>query len=130
MASGIYTVKESESPEPIPVGIYSAKFADWEEKDDGQYGPYVRLEFEITSGEQKGTKRSLVASTKLKKGKDQKTTSKLFKIVSSLLGKEPSTEEKVSLKELVGTKCQIMIEDREGDEEGWQDITKVLPAKD
>lgn len=129
MAKGTYKVKEPEAPEPIPVGVYSAKLAGWEEKDDGKFGPYVILTFEITEGEQEGTKRSLVASTKLTKGKSQETTSKLFKAVSGLLGKEPGPDEEISLKDLEGKKCQIVVEDRPGNEEGWQDITKVMPAK-
>lgn len=129
MAKGKYTVKEPEAPEPIPVGMYKAKFTEWEEKENPKYGPYVRLVFEITDGEHTETTRSLVASTKLTKGKTKETTSKLFKVVSGLMGKEPKPDEEISLDDLVGTECQILIEDRPGDD-GWQEITKVVPRKE
>lgn len=129
MSDGIYIVKEPEAPEPIPVGMYPAKFVSWEEKTDGQHGPYVRLEFEITDGDYVKTKRSLIASSKLSKGKTQKTTSNLFKAISGLLGREPQPNEKVSLKELVGTECQILVEDGVGDKKDWQNISKIMPAK-
>ncbi len=129
MAEGKFTVKEPQAPEPIPVGVYPAKFTGWEHKEEGKYGSYVLLEFEINSGEQEGTKRSLAASAKLTKGKTPDTSSKLFRIVTALLGREPSPSEEVDLEELVETNCQILVEDRPGDEQGWQDISKVMPAK-
>ena len=129
MADGVYTVKEPEAPEPIPVGMYPAKFIAWDEKTDGVHGPYVRLEFEITEGDHNGTKRNLICSSKLTKGKTQETTSKLFRTITGLLGREPKQNETVGLKDLEGTQCQILVEDRPGDGEGWQDITKVMPAK-
>lgn len=129
MADGVYTVTEPAVPEPIPVGMYPAKFIAWEEKTDGVHGPYVRMEFEITSGDYEDTKRSLIASSKLTKGKTQETTSKLFRTITGLLGREPKPDEKISLNDLLETECQILVEDRPGDEEGWQDITKVMPAK-
>ena len=129
MSDGKFTVKEPQAPEPIPVGVYQAKLVSFEEKSGGQFGDYVRLEFEITEGEQKGTKRSYLASAKLTKGKNSKTTSKLFRAVSALMGKDPEPDDEVSLQELVDKKCQILVEDRSGNKEGWQDITQVMPAK-
>lgn len=129
MADGIYVVTEHEAPEPIPVGMYPAKLASWEEKTDGAHGPYIRLEFEITEGEYAKTKRSLIASSKLSKGKTVETTSKLFKTITGLLGREPQPNEKVSLTDLVGTECQILVEDGTGDKKDWQDISKVMPVK-
>lgn len=129
MSSGEFTVKEPTAPEPIEVGVYQAKFVGWEEKTDGVHGPYVRLEFEITEGDHAGTKRNLIASSKLTKGKTQETTSKLFRTITGLLGREPKPNEKVSLNDLLETECQILVENRPGDVEGWQDISKVMPAK-
>ena len=129
MPDGVYTVTEPAAPEPIPVGIYPAKFVAWEEKTDGKHGPYVRLEFEITEGEFKSTKRNLICSSKLTKGTTQETTSKLFRTITGLLGREPNPDEKIKLDDLLDSDCQILVEDRPGDKEGWQDITKVMPAK-
>jgi len=128
MSKGTFTVKEPEAPEPIPVGMYPAKFISWEEKSGGEYGDYVLLEFEVTDGDYAETKRNLIASSKLTKGKTQETTSKLFRAITGLLGREPEANEEVSLDNLLETKCQILVEDRPGDKEGWQDITKVMPA--
>ena len=127
VVKGVFKVKEPEVPEPIPVGMYPAKFVSWEAKS-GEYGDYIRLEFEITDGEYAETKRSLIASSKLTRGKTQETTSKLLRSLTGLLGREPETDEEVSLDDLLEKECQILIEDRPGDEEGWQDITKVMPA--
>jgi len=129
MSKGTYQVTEPQTPEPIPPGMYPAKLVKWEEKDTGQYGHYLRLEFEITDGKQAGTKRSFIASAKLTKGKNSETTSKLFQAVTSLLAREPQPNEEISFKDLLKTKCQILVEDRPGSEEGWQDITKIMPVK-
>lgn len=128
MPKKVFKVKEAEIPEPIPVGFYPAKLASWEEKEGGEFGDYVRLEFEIVDGEYSGITRSLIASSKLTKGKTQETTSKLFRAITGLLGREPKADEEISLDALVEAECQILVEDRSGDKEGWQDITKVLPA--
>ncbi len=45
------------------------------------------------------------------------------------MGKDPEPDDEVSLQELVDKKCQILVEDRSGNKEGWQDITQVMPAK-
>lgn len=129
MSNGIYKVKEAEVPEPIPVGMYAAKFERWEEKTDGNFGAYVLLEFGITEGNYKDTKRTLIASSKVTKGKTQETTSKLYHAVTGLLGREPNPDEEVKLDQLVGKDCMILVENRAGDKEGWQDITRVLPAQ-
>jgi len=125
----VLIAQEAAIPEPIDVGIYKAKLVSWEERENPQYGDYIRMEFEITTGEYKGTLRSLVASKKLTKGKTIETTSKLWKVVTGLRGLEPEKGEQVVLDDLVGTECQILIEDKVGSE-GWQEISKVLPAKD
>lgn len=126
---GTLIAQEASAPEPIEVGVYDAKLVSWEEKDNAQYGPYIRLEFEITSGEFKGTLRSLLASKKLTKGKTAETTSRLWKVVAGLRGSEPEKGEQIVLDDLVGTPCQILVEDKAGSDEGWQEISKVLPAK-
>ena len=126
--AGTYTVSEGKGVEPIDAGVYPAKLVSWEEKNDGQYGPYVRMEFEVTSGDYKGVKRSIVASTKLTKGKKGKHTSKLFTIVTALLGREPKSGEDISLKDLEGDGCQIIAEAPPEGEDEWQEI-KIIPAK-
>jgi hypothetical protein len=125
---GILIAQEAAVPEPIEVGMYKAKLVSWEEHENPQYGDYVRMEFEIVSGESEGTLRSLVASKKLTKGKTTETTSKLWKVVTGLRGSEPEKGEQVVLDDLVGTECQILIEDKAGSD-GWQEISKVLPIK-
>lgn len=123
-----FSVKEAEAPEPIPVGVYPAKFVSFDKQKDGSYGPYLRLDFEITEGDYAGTKRNLIASSKLTKGKTSETNSKLFNVVTGLLGREPRKDEAVSLKNLLETECQILVENKPGDE-GWQIISKIIPAK-
>lgn len=125
---GILIAQEAAIPEPIEVGVYNARFTKWEERENPQFGNYIRMEFEIVSGQYKGTVRSLVASKKLTKGKTVDTTSKLWKVVTSLRGSEPAKGEQVILDELISKECQILVEDKIGSE-GWQEISKVLPAK-
>jgi len=125
---GVLTAQEAAVPEPIDVGVYNATFVGWEQRENPQFGDYIRMEFEIASGEYKGTLRSLIASKKLTKGKTTETTSKLWKVVAGLRGSEPEKGEQVVLDDLVGTECQILVEDKAGSE-GWQEISKVLPAK-
>ena len=130
-SKGVFVVKAAQAPEPEPieVGVYDAKFVSWDEKDEGQYGPYIRLDFEITGPTNEGVKRNLVASRKLTRGKSTDTSSKLFKVVQALLGREPGEDEEVSLDDLIGTQCQILVEDKPGNKEGWQEISSVLKAK-
>lgn len=123
-------VKEAEAPEPIPVGMYQAKLTDIEKQEEGLYGDYVRLKFEIIEGDYKGVERKLICSFKLTKGKNRETNSKLFNTLTGLLGKEPEKDTEIELETLVGTECQIFVEDKE-EKDGivWQDVTKVLPAR-
>lgn len=124
-------VKEAEAPEPIPVGVYKAKLAGVEKEEEGIYGDYVRLKFEIAEGDYKGTERTQICSLKLTKGKNRETNSKLFNTLTGLLGKEPEKDAEIDLENLIGTECQIFVEDKE-EKAGvvWQDITRVIPAKD
>lgn len=128
-SKGVFVVKTAQAPEPIEVGMYQAKFISWDEKDEGQYGPYIRLDFEITGPTNEGVKRNLVASRKLTRGKSADTSSKLFKVVQALLGREPGEDEQVSLDDLIGTECQILVEDKPGSSEGWQEIASVHKAR-
>lgn len=118
------TVQESSVPEPIPVGVYKAKLTEIE-KGEGEYGTFLKLKFEITDGEHKGTERSTIAKLTLRKGKKN---SKLFDIVTALLGTQPETEQEISFNDLVGKACQILVKNRPGDAEGWQIISEVMPA--
>lgn len=118
------TVQESSVPEPIPVGVYKAKLTEIE-KGEGEYGTFLKLKFEITDGEHKGTERSTIAKLTLRKGKKN---SKLFDIVIALLGTQPETEQEISFNDLVDKPCQILVKNKLGDTEGWQIISEVMPA--
>lgn len=124
-------VKEAEAPEPIPVGVYQAKLTGIEKEEEGLYGDYVRLKFEVIEGDHKGVERNQICSFKLTHGKNRGTNSKLFNTLTGLLGKEPERGMEIELESLVGIECQIFVEDKE-EKDGivWQTITKVLPAKD
>jgi len=118
------TVQESSIPEPIPVGVYKAKLTEID-KGEGEYGTFLKLKFEITDGDHKGTERSTIAKITLRKGKKN---SKLFDIVTALIGVQPETEQEISFNDLVGKACQILVKNKPGDTEGWQIISEVMPA--
>ena len=124
-ATGTFIVEESQAPEPIPAGLYTASFTGWTRNEGGLYGPFMRLEFEINDGEYTGTKRSMVCSAKLKKGTTFEKSTKLFRAVVGISGQEPEPGESLNLDDLIGTNVQILVEG--SNEEGWQDVSKILP---
>ena len=119
------TVKEAAVPEPIPVGVYPAKLIDVEQ-GEGEFGEYLKLKFVITGGEKKGVERTTIASLMLVKGKK---TSKLYDIVTALLGKQPETDQTINFKELLDKECQILVKNKPGDTEGGQIILEVMAKK-
>lgn len=121
------TVTETESPKPIPEGLYKASVKEISE-GTGQYGDYLKFIFEITEGEHKGVTRSAVAAKKLSKTKDGKA-SKLFEFVKALSKKELDSGESLDLEGLVGTACHILVKnDKEKDGIVFQTISAVMPA--
>lgn len=121
------TVKETEAPEPIPEGLYKAVVKEIGE-DTGEYGDYVKFIFEISEGEYKGTERSLIASKKLSKSKSGKN-SKLYDIVKVWKKNSLENGEEITIDDLVGKKCQIVVKDgKEVDGVMFQKITDIMPA--
>lgn len=118
------TVKTTSAPEPIPTGVYQARLSELE-KSEGDFGPYLKLTFLITEGKYKDTERTTIASMKLSTG--AKNT-KLYDIVTALMGESPETSTEVDLSLLADKPCQILVKDKPGDKDGWQIISEVMPA--
>lgn len=118
-------VKENEPPKPIPEGTYKAVVKSLEEKE-GQFGKYVKIEFEITEGENKGTLRSAVASKKFSLSKSGKN-SKLYNLLGGFFKDKIASGETIRLNEVIGKKCQILIVNgKEVDGIVWQNVGKVF----
>jgi|GEM_PF-4429645 len=129
--SGEFTVTSGGTPpDPIEPGVYQAQFQSWEPKEGGKFGPCIRLEFVITEGVYKDTTRDLLTSAKISHGSSDDRTSKLYKIIRTLLKRDLDVGEKVNLDKLVGEKCKIFVEDNMKDEQNWQRVSQVLQAKE
>ena len=88
----------------VPAGSYDAKFKGIEEFNEGEYGPGVRLLYEVTSGEHAGEIASRICSQKFS------SKSNLFKFAGQLRGTEVSLGEDFDFAEFVGTTGKIMVE--------------------
>ncbi len=118
-------VKENEPPKPIPEGTYKAIVKSLDEKE-GQFGEYVRLEFEISDGEYKGTLRTTVASKKFSLSKTGRN-SKLYDLLGGFFKDKIASGETLNLNEVIGKKCQILVENgKETDGIVWQNVGKVF----
>jgi len=120
------TVTESENMKPVAEGLYQAAIVEVKE-DDGEFGPYVKVTFEIINGDYKGIIKTLVASLKLSKSKSGKN-SKLFDLVKAATKKEPDTGEEFDTDELIGKTFQILVKNgKEVEGVLYQDIKEVMP---
>lgn len=125
--NNILVTEGSGESSPIAEGLYKAVVKDIEEKT-GTSGIYLKISFEISDGEYKGTIRNSLASLKLSKSKDGKS-SKLFDIVKAVLQTEPPAGSSVDLTKLIGRNCQILVVNgRISNGTQYQEISKVLPA--
>lgn len=119
------TVKETEAQKPIPENLYLAKITEITESN-GNFGPFLKIVFEIAEGEYQGTTRSLVASKKLSKGKDGKS-SKLLEVVKSLTGAEPNKGETLDVESLIGKMCKVFVSNgKEKDGVVYQNVSQVI----
>jgi len=126
MAINNLTVKETEGGITVPEGLYQAKVKEIKE-NTGEFGPYVKLAFDITEGEFNGTTKTLVASLKMTRNKSGKN-SKLYDAAKAILKEEPKTGDSLDLNNLIGKTCQILIiNGKLLDGVQYQDISKVLP---
>ena len=121
-------VKKAESIKPIPSDIYPAKLVSIAE-NDGNFGKYFVLEFQITDGSYSGEKRTIVASDKLLRG--QKGNSKLLGILETLAGNQLSLDQEVDLEGYLGSRCRILVEEPKMKADILvQNIGKILPPKE
>ena len=98
--------------------------------EDGMYGPFVKMTFQILSGETengndaKGKKINAMMDATLS------PKSKLYPVVKALMGKEPPMGKTIDLKAYYGKKVKIFIEDKKkknDDGKRYQNVTKVKP---
>jgi len=119
-------VTESESMKPVAEGLYQAAIVEVKE-DEGEFGPYVKVTFEIIDGEYKGIIKNLVASLKISHSKSGKN-SKLYDLVKSATKQEPVVGEPFDTDTLMGKTCQILVKNgKEVEGVLYQDIKEVMP---
>jgi hypothetical protein len=96
--------------EGLPVGSYPAKFSSAEPFDNGstEYGPGVKLTFEVLHGEHQGQKASRICSIKLS------PKSNLFKFLQAFKGGKLEPGEQVDLLSFVGQQGMMIVEATEG----------------
>lgn len=98
-----FTVSAGEG---LPIGSYAAKFSSAEPFEDGasEYGPGVKLIFEVLQGEHQGQKSSRICSVKLS------PKSNLYKFLQAFKGGKLEAGEQVDLLSFVGVQGMMTVE--------------------
>ena len=92
----------------IPAGSYAAKFVE-AEGIENDFGPGVRLTWEVLQGDHRGAKTTRIVSQKL----GPKTN--LFKFVSALAGgRKPEAGDEIDLTAFYGVSGMLIVADCEG----------------
>jgi hypothetical protein len=96
--------------EGLPIGSYAAKFSSVEPFDNGssEYGPGVKLTFEVLQGEHQGQKASRICSVKLS------PKSNLYKFLQAFKGGKLEFGEQIDLNSFVGQQGMMIVEATEG----------------
>ena len=97
-----------QEPSGVPVGGYAAEYVGAEAfENESEYGPGVKLKWQILDGEHQGTEASRIVSQKLS------PKSNLCKFVKALKGSDIAAGEEVDLQSYVGTRGMIVVEEVE-----------------
>ena len=112
----------------IQEGAYVAEFTNYEERPGLKFGDAISLKFKITDSKSDsyGIILDMLCSDKFSKGKKN---SKLFDVVTALLGEEPKKDADLDLDSLKDTMCQIIVKTKENEGRKFSTITEVLPMK-
>jgi hypothetical protein len=96
--------------EGLPIGSYAARFTAAEPFDNGssEYGPGVKLTFEVLQGEHQGMKASRICSVKLS------PKSNLYKFLQAFKGGKLEPGEQVDLLSFVGQTGMMIVEATDG----------------
>ena len=98
-----FTMQKSEG---IPAGNYSAEFIGVEEFEN-EFGPGVRLKWQVNNGERTGSTTSAMCSQKLS------PKSKLYQFVKAMKGDEITAGEQIDLQSYLGLKGLIVVVESE-----------------
>ena len=93
--------------EGLPIGSYAAKFTS-AEPFENEYGPGVKLIFEVLQGDHQGQTSSRICSVKLS------PKSNLFKFLQAFKGGKLEPGEQVDLLSFVGQQGMMIVEATEG----------------
>lgn len=116
----ILTFSKSGGLPLVPPSDYIAIFSGYRERNDLQFSPAYELNFQIDEGENKGKIVNCLASV------SESENSKLFAIITAILGKEP---EKIDLDELIGKPCVIIVKTVNGKKGDFSQVVEVRPLK-
>ena len=104
----------------IPESEYPATYEGYVEAPGLPHGNALRLKFRISSGKHEGTVVTCLASDKFT------PKSKLFSIVTTILGKEPE-EEGVDSDKLVGMPCVVAVKTKKNSQGDFSRVEEVKP---
>ena len=108
--------------ETIPPGQYQAKLVDVQE-EQGNWGPFLKLLFEVEGGDHAGTNVTAVASAKFS------ARSKLYKWVRALYGRTIPKTYTLETSDLLGRRCVLGVEIVEDDGTEFNRVETIYPAQ-
>jgi len=108
--------------EVLPAGQYPAKVVDVQEKQ-GNWGPFLKLMFEVEGGEHAGMTITGVASAKFS------NRSKLYKWVRALYGQAIPKAYTLETSNLLGRHCILGLEVIEDDGTEFNRVESISPAR-
>lgn len=115
------TVKANVDYAEVEDGEYAATVTKIEDLDT-QYGPAYKIHFDLGDG---------ITLTGLCNVPDNfSPKSKVYQWYCAAMGvKELDEDEEVDIDAMIGRKCRVLVEQREGKERTWATVTKVMPLR-
>jgi len=112
------------APKILNDGVYLVEYQSIKKKHTKESGNYYyEHTLVIRNDEQhEGTLFSILTSLTIKRGRKPKYNTKLYKLVSCLLKRELDFDEKISISDLVGKRCKVLIKD----EYGYSDVKEIF----
>lgn len=120
-------VQEAKDPDLLPEGIYSASVIDVE-KGSSQYGPFIKIWFEITDTNMHGKTICLITSLSLSLYKSGRR-SRLCALFKTITGEDLAVGMEIDLDTLKGKPCRISVKNQPS-KNGiiFSNIAEVMPS--
>ena len=108
--------------EVVPPGRYIARLAE-ASGEEGQWGPFVKLTFELDEPDYEGVNVTACASAKFS------SRSKLYRWAKALFGKPIPKSYALDTADLVGRRCELGLEVVEEDGTEFNRVESIYPAR-